>query len=191
LELEYDAATVFGKRHGMNHAIFFSHFSRASCQVWDASPPHLSRTVTQVRLRIISSTIFSCLIIEAKASVRDSRGKKRPEYGSSLLFTIFSRSFSLSISRSVALGSSGSELAATRLQYLSTLFLACQDGNRMLSWNVWQARGSIFRDGDLTERWAVESGSNPERAGVASALRFWTIESSMLDLESRKKSAEC
>lgn len=44
---------------------------------------------------------------------------------------------------------------------------------------------------DRGVRWEVDEGSKPFREGVTRALRFWVIESSMLDREVRRKAGCC
>lgn len=65
---------------------------------------------------------------------------------------------------------------------------ACHDGKSTLSLKVWQASGSICRDSGWGARWDVDEGSKPCLAGVARALRFWVIESSIELRDMRRKS---
>lgn len=91
------------------------HIFTASSQV-SVDSPHRSLITAQVRCRTMLSTPLSCRTSDASLSVRASRGKNRPEYGSRRSSTTLSRSFWLSNSLNVRLGSSGSGLAATRAQ---------------------------------------------------------------------------
>lgn len=88
----------------------------ASSQRSNGSPPHRCCITSQVLCRTMFSTPLSCRTSEARRSVRASRGKNLPEYGSNRSSTTRSRSFSFSSSLSVRSGSSGSGLAATRAQ---------------------------------------------------------------------------
>lgn len=54
----------------------------------------------------------------------------------------------------------------------------------------WQAWGSIRLEFDPGIRCVVDEGLNPARAGTTRALRFWVMESSMDDLDNRRKSAK-
>lgn len=155
----------------------------------EAGSPHLSATIPQVLARIISSTVRWFRTRLANDSVLASRGKKRAEYGSSRSLTTRSRSLANSVSRKMRSGSSGSGLVATPAQYVKTSERVCHDGNKTLSLKPWQVVGSIdFLVLESVWRTAVEDGSKPWRAGVISALRFWAIESSIVDRERRRKS---
>lgn len=94
----------------------FLHLLMVFSQLSKGSPPHLCCTTSHVLCRTIPSTPLSCLTSEAKRSVRASRGKNLPEYGSNRSSTTRSRSCSFSSSLIVRSGSSGSGLAATKAQ---------------------------------------------------------------------------
>lgn len=94
----------------------FLHLMIVSSQLSKGSPPHRCCTTSHVLCRTIPSTPLSCLTSEARRSVRASRGKNLPEYGSNRSSTVLSRSCSFSSSLMVRSGSSGSGLAATRAQ---------------------------------------------------------------------------
>jgi len=105
--------TAFSSHHG--GLLVFRHAARACSQVPEV-PPHRLLTMSHVLDRTMFSTICSCRTSDASCSVRASRGKNRPEYGSSLSFTILFLSFSLSASLKAASGSSGSGAVATIAQ---------------------------------------------------------------------------
>lgn len=146
---------------------------------------------SQVLLRTIFSTARSCRISRARDCVRASRGKNRPEYGSSLSSMIRSRSRCFSSSKIAASGSSGSGLVATMPQYRSTSALAFHEGNSTLSLNDWHASGLICSANDFGVRVEVDPGSKPLRDGVTRAFRFCVMESSIEDRDRRKKSEAC
>jgi hypothetical protein len=100
---------------GLEFRAFF-HLLMLSSQLSKGSPPHLCCTTSHVLCRTMLSTPRSCLTSEANLSVRASRGKNLPEYGSNRSSTIRSRSCSFSNSLIVRSGSSGSGLAATKAQ---------------------------------------------------------------------------
>lgn len=93
-------------------------------------PSHLSVMMPQVRALTMPSTAFSFRRIAANCSVRDSRGKNRPEYGSRRSLTILSASFLFKVSRWIKSGSSGSGDVATEVQYDITSDREFQEGKR-------------------------------------------------------------
>lgn len=72
---------------------------------------------------------------------------------------------------------------------MRTSDLVCHDGNNTLSLKVWQA-AELIRELESVCRTDVDDGSNPFWAGVINAFKFCVIESSMVDLESRRKSEQ-
>lgn len=144
-------------------------------------------TTSHVLRRTMSSTSSSMCTILASFSVRLSVTVNLAEYGSKRSFISRSCFSFVSSSRAARLGSCASGRPAISLQYCSTVDRDSHAGKSCALQNVSHsltARPFVI----LGVRCAVEDGSKATRDGVSNALRFWLMESSTADRESRRKS---